>query len=24
VLQLWNHSTTSETDIDYTIVGRTN
>jgi hypothetical protein len=24
VLQLWNTSTTSETDIDYTIVGRTN
>lgn len=24
VLQLWNNSTTSETDIDYTIVGRTN
>jgi hypothetical protein len=24
VLQLWNNSSTSETDIDYTIVGRTN
>ena len=24
VLQLWNNSTTSETDIEYTIVGRTN
>ncbi len=24
VIQLWNNSTTSETDIEYTIVGRTN
>lgn len=24
VLQLWNHSTTADVDIDYTIVGRTN